>query len=44
MSNFATSMEQDKETNWDSESEKPTQTFCLAGMSHYEDWAEDISY
>ena len=42
MSHFATSsMEQDNETNWDSESNKPMQTFRPAGMSNYEDWAED---
>ena len=43
MSSFtATSMEQDNETDWDSESDKPPQQeYHLAGMSDYEDWVED---
>ena len=42
MSSFATtSMEQDDETNWDSESDKPPwQRYCPVGMSN-EDWAKD---
>ena len=43
MSSFVTtSMEQDDETDWDSESDKPAQqNYHPAGMSDYEDWAED---
>ena len=43
MSNFtSTCMEQDDETNLDSESDKPMQqNYCPAGMNDYEDWTED---
>ena len=42
MSSFAnSSMEQDDETDWDSESDKPPwRGYCLVGMSN-EDWAKD---
>ena len=37
-----TSMEQDDETDWDSESDKPARrNYRPASMSDYEDWAED---
>ena len=43
MSSFATtSMEQDDETDWDSESDKPEQwNYHPADMNDYEDWVED---
>ena len=43
MSRFTvTSMEQDNETDWDSESDKPARrNYRPVGMSDYEDWVED---
>ena len=42
MSSFVTtSIEQDDETDWDSDSDKLTQNFHMAGMTDYEDWAEN---